>query len=460
MPPSEEGVDRNTALREIFSEPGNLRERAEADWNLDKLLADLLTVKGQELTRAEKRDLLGLLCGFSPEEIATGACTVLGSVSVNLSKYVYRYIEELTGREKKALKSWRDITVWLEAAGYKNFESWDEAPVVPVFYGRREKLNQLKKMIIGDGSHASLSQSCRLIMLGGRTGMGKTAMAIKLADQIQPSFHYRIWQPLRHKPPLESIIDRCLKLLSKSQEERLVSLSTKISSLIQCLRNRRCLIVLDELDAIFEAGQMAGQYREGYENYGEFFRRIGQEPHQSCLVLTSRASTTEIEVLQGDNRPIRVINLEGLEPEAARAILREDRLLEEFSEADYWGQLIQLYQGNPQSLKLVSSRIKRMYMGEVSAFLKRGSTLIRSMTDLHERIFEALSSLEQEILRALAREGRTTVSFSELEGLLPTPLPNLDDALDSLIARSLIEQSRAGYTLPPDFMEYVNTYKS
>ena len=43
---------------------------AENEWDLENLYEDLGSAKGKNLTPMEKSHLRGLLCGFSPAEIA------------------------------------------------------------------------------------------------------------------------------------------------------------------------------------------------------------------------------------------------------------------------------------------------------------------------------------------------------------------------------------------------------
>ena len=43
---------------------------AKNNWDLEKLYIDLASAKGKALTPVEKKFLRGLLCGFSPAEIA------------------------------------------------------------------------------------------------------------------------------------------------------------------------------------------------------------------------------------------------------------------------------------------------------------------------------------------------------------------------------------------------------
>ncbi|MEG4284305.1 WD40 repeat domain-containing protein [Microcoleus sp. A006_D1] len=100
--------------------------RAIYDWDIEKLYSDLANAKQEfaphtrrGLTPVEKRHLCGLLCGYSPAEMAVLLNKQIKGVEVDLSKTLYRYIEILTNRQRNALKNWRDAIDWLEIARYK-----------------------------------------------------------------------------------------------------------------------------------------------------------------------------------------------------------------------------------------------------------------------------------------------------------------------------------------------------
>ena len=69
-------------------------------------------------------------------------------------------------------------------------QDWGEAPDVSVFYGRTEELATLEQWIVRD--------RCRLIVLLGMGGVGKTALAVKVGQQVQSEFDYVIWRSLHN----------------------------------------------------------------------------------------------------------------------------------------------------------------------------------------------------------------------------------------------------------------------
>ena len=77
----------------------------------------------------------------------------------------------------------------------------------------------------------------------------------------------------------------------------------QINNLMNCLRQKRCLLILDRLDNILASGQLGGQYLDGYQGYGQLLRRIQDEPHQSCVLITSREKPTGLSLREGKKIP-------------------------------------------------------------------------------------------------------------------------------------------------------------
>jgi hypothetical protein len=95
-------------------------DEAKQYWDLERLYIDLAEAKGRALTRLEKLHLRGLLSGLSPNEIAEKRHKTPKAMEVNLSKTLYQYVKTLVNKKHERVENWRELTKWLEDAGYKN----------------------------------------------------------------------------------------------------------------------------------------------------------------------------------------------------------------------------------------------------------------------------------------------------------------------------------------------------
>jgi NB-ARC domain/Bacterial regulatory proteins, luxR family len=329
-------------------------------------------------------------------------------------------------------------------------QDWGEAPDISVFYGHAEALTMLEHWIVRD--------RCRLIALLGMAGIGKTTLAIKLAKNIQDNFDCVIWRSLRNAPTVEALIDNLPNFISLEQEDRRFQDDDKISRFLEYLRENRCLILLDGFEAILQKGDFVGHYREGYRRYGELLKRLGEEPHQSCLVLTSLEKPREVSLQEGKMLSVRSLQISGLDRKAARNLFQAKGLLS--PETDEWETLRQIYRGNPLALKMISATIQDLFGGSVAEFFKQRTTLIfRDIRELIDSQFNRLAGLEQQILYWLAIV-QEPMSFSQLREcmLLQVEPSTGQEALGSLVQRSLVEKSethKVGFQLQPAVQEYV-----
>jgi WD40 repeat protein len=328
----------------------------------------------------------------------------------------------------------------------KSGQDWGEAVDVSVFYGRTEELAKLEQWIV--------QERCRLVTLLGMGGIGKTSLSIKLAQKIQAQFDYVIWRSLRNAPPIQEILADIIKFLSNQQKTDLPeTVGSRISLLIDYLRASRCLLVLDNAESILQGEEHTGEYREGYEDYGELLRRVGGTSHQSCLVLTSREKPKEVASSEGETLPVRSLQLTGLKALDGEEIFHAKGLSGSEEEQI---RLIEFYKGSPLALKIIATTIKELFDGNIAEFLGQGSVVFGQIRDLLNQQFNRLSDLEQEVMYWLAIN-REPVSLSELREDIVSlaSQPKLMEAVQSLLRRSLIEKSAALFTLQPVVMEYL-----
>jgi len=320
---------------------------------------------------------------------------------------------------------------------------WDGSPDVSVFYGRTKDLKDLKSWIIDDG--------CRMLALLGMSGIGKTTLSVKLAQNIQDEFDYVIWRSLQNSPPPEKLLADLLYFLCRKSKPNLsVAIDDLISQLMEQLRNSRCLLILDNFDTILKSGDFVGHYQEGFKGYGQLLKRVGEESHQSCLMITSLEKPREVALLEGETFPVRSLQLEGL-GDAAKSILQDKGL----SGEEQWDILIRLYRGNPLALKMVASTISELFGGSVSDFLEMSLTgIVQDIIVLIQAQFHRLSPLEKDIMYWLAQE-EEALPLTQLRNCLPVSEYELFTALKSLAERSLIEKGPGKFSLQPAVREYV-----
>ncbi len=325
---------------------------------------------------------------------------------------------------------------------------WGEAADVSIFYGRTAELTTLEQWLLRD--------RCRLAALLGMGGIGKTALSIKLSQQLQPHFDYLIWRSLREAPPVEKILADLLKFLSNQQIARLPdNLGDSFTLLISYLQSSRCLIVLDNGESILQEGVQTGHYRDGYEGYGALLQRIGESAHQSSLIITSREKPKEFARLEGPSRSVRTFALSGLQAPDGEAFLQAEGLSVGNGQ---WRQVFDHYGGNPLALKIAATTIQDLFGGDIEEFLGQGGVVFGEINDLLDQQFDRLTEDGKAVMTWLAINREPTTLKELRADMLDLAAPkNWLNTLESLRRRSLIERTPAGFTLQNVVMEYVTS---
>jgi NB-ARC domain len=324
---------------------------------------------------------------------------------------------------------------------------WGDAPDVAIFYNRIQELATLSQWIVNDG--------CRLVVVSGMGGIGKTHLSIKLAEQIQPHFQYVIWRSLVPATPLSELVIDLLKSLTQGTEVNLqIGLEDQILMLIHILKKSKCLLILDNAETLLESGVLAGQYQANYQNYQTFFQRIGTCQHQSCVLLTTREQPQEITLMQGDTLPVRSLKLAGLNVESGQKILQSRGC---FVESAGCLQLaITKYGGNPLLLKIVSAIASELYNGNISEFIQSRSSIYREIGDVLDQQLDRLRDSEKSFLYWLTIEQKPLDWVELNSGNYPGILPEaIIETVRSLLHRSLIEKQNRKFCLQPVVKEYL-----
>ncbi|WP_242054688.1 NB-ARC domain-containing protein [Nostoc sp. FACHB-190] len=426
------------------------------------------------VTKTELEALLLALNDFSGAEIAEKLKISQPAVRKRLGESYRKLGIEGSGNKKiynlkqKLYAQYQGIPENLTSSK----DDWGEAVDVEGFKGREEDVTDLKEWIVGSDQ----AVQCRLVAVLGIGGIGKTAIAAKVAQEIKSEFKYLIWRSLRNAPPLEEILNQLLRFLPKDAEEylklnensennKIIRENNKILALIDVLRKHRCLVILDNVESVLRSGEgktqeCAGEYEQGYENYGYFFKKVAETSHESCLLITSREKPKEVAALEGKNLPVKVLQLSSLDLAEAREILL-DKGCKDFTD-EQLAELVTRYSGNPLALKIVGTTVYDLFGNNVTEFLREireANAVYGDIRTLLDQQFNRLSELEKQVMYRLAIY-REYVSIAELKNDLRDTEAELKilEVIESLLRRSLIEKeaNASRFRQQSVVMEYVS----
>ena len=314
------------------------------------------------------------------------------------------------------------------------------APTILQFYNREPELEKLSNWIF--------DQNTRLISVLGLSGIGKSHLVRKFIDLNSDQFQVIIWRSLKYSEPLELLINDILNIYEK---EIKTNTNHKLKQLFESFTEKRCLIILDDLQNIFMSGAFAGQYKPEYQDYQDFFKKIMTTEHHSHVIVISQEKCQDMESLDEELYPIKCLDLSGL---SDVNILKNTGLKDE----DRWSNLINLYEGNPFYLKTIANSIRSVFNGYVSDFLAENELIITKdiQTNL-QLLFKGLSLIEQKIVIKLSNSEQF-LSREELKTSLDLSSTDLINSLESLQNRYLlmkITEDKIMFILSPVFREYV-----
>lgn len=314
------------------------------------------------------------------------------------------------------------------------------APQIIKFYNRETELKTLADWIF--------NQNIRLISILGLSGIGKTALVKKFVDLNLEQFEVIIWRSLKYPQPLDLLVNDFLHIF---QEEPQNTIQAKLQQLFTILNEKKCLIILDDVQNIFERGELAGKYNIPYQDYQNFFTMLTATQHQSNIILISQEKCAEMQCLDQQLYPIKCLELLGLDD---ISILENTNL----NNQDVWLKLIQLYEGNLIYLKEVVSLIQDIYDGELADFLTENSLIItQNMQSYFNDLFNRLSPIEQQIILELSKSDQL-ISREDLKKNLPLSSVYFVKGLQSLQQRYIVTKIKADkilFKLSPVFREYV-----
>lgn len=315
-----------------------------------------------------------------------------------------------------------------------------ELPMPTVFYGREIELQHLSKWLITD--------RLRLVGVFGMRGIGKTSTVAVLAHTLRANFQKVVWWSLRDRPRLAS----ALRQINARLADTVAALKVEdddLATFLSLLRNQRCLVVFDDLEAIMEP-TVAGQYRPGHEEYAQALERLAVAEHDSCVCFLSAEHPLGFPRTAAG---VAFTRLDGLDPPSTTALLRANNI--QGSDAALT-TLAAHFSGNPLALNWASESIRSLFGGDASAATRDGLIVFNGLQELLNDQISRLSRMEREILVWLA----VTHEPLRVEELLHRPAVaprkvTLLAALKSLARRFLLQTTADGIGVPTIVGEYL-----
>ena len=312
------------------------------------------------------------------------------------------------------------------------------------FQGREAELEQLKSW--------SNDPNCRFVMITGMNGCGKTTLATAAEKLLRQNFDRAISLPINEKLAVEDLVKFCLSSLEPN-----LKISSDVNKLLVdlsfYLQKHRCLLVLDNLDSIFEFKKMIPHYRSSCEQYAPLLRCLINTRHRSLIVATSRIDLKQLDYY-GSSDNLKTLPLSGLQSDVLWSIFK-DQITRNISQST-WRSLCQFYQGNPQLIKIVVQNLEYLSITDSKIYRDYYPTL-EEVDCLLEKELKLLDEVGQEIVYWLA----FNCDNSTLEQLLynighpPNKVLKVLDAIKNIF---LYEKDSYLYVLQPVFKNYLQRY--
>jgi len=277
------------------------------------------------------------------------------------------------------IENWEEIidkTPTQQPSAYMEFMVYDDAWV-----GRENLIQQLSDR---------LNSSCRVLLLVGITGIGKTALAERLVQELRGDWreHRDNFEDENKTSDFASVALQWLEKWGEivPKEER--KPEQLLRRLVKRLRENRYLILIDSLEYLLTGNEDDGWGDFADEWWGKFFVSfLAESDCQSRFILTSLDLPTKFETAECD----RYKNLwdcellKGLEVPEQVAFFQKAQLDGDLELAQSPLRVIgEVYDGHPLALRTIAGEIKQSYGGKVRAYWKENSRYIEEVKEAIE----------------------------------------------------------------------------
>jgi hypothetical protein len=261
--------------------------------------------------------------------------------------------------------------------------------VAPIWVGREDIMTKLLEKI---------SSNCRIVVLTGMTGIGKTSLAYKLAENLCID-EYLPEDPIDFDSLIQleneaSFITFAIDLLLRSNEyvteEQRKNPQLLLKKLIENLANKKRLIWLDSVENLLAGNTTDGSNQFKDSLWTEFFDQIlSLENFSSRLIVTSQYKPAIFEKYSEQNKHI-IEPVKGLkEPEIIA--LFQNIFMQKNIDLNLNGEMLayleyigNLYEGHPLALKIIAGEITEKFTGDIESYWQKNKsrlTKVKTMID-------------------------------------------------------------------------------
>ena len=319
-----------------------------------------------------------------------------------------------------------------------------DAPLISGFQGREDELGQLRECV-GDVPVAAL------VAMGG---MGKSWAARAFVEAVGDEFDAIVWVSVLNAQPWTDTVRTILRMIEPAVTLDVVDPREALDVLYRVLARHRHLIVLDNLESVMAGGGDArGDFRPDHHGYSDLIRVLAM-CGDGLTILTTRERPRIVADL---GEAARTVVLGGLGVIEAKSLAARLQLQ---GEAEHWHRLVELYDGNPQLIKLAFGSVAALG-GDLAVFLEKRTGRLAGERALFDWHFERLSPREQSVLFWLAVM-RTPVPIGTLTAQMYPALgpvePSSLELLATLRDRDIVEWYAPDLlALQPALLEYVTS---
>ena len=279
--------------------------------------------------------------------------------------------------------------------------------------------------------------------LMGAGGMGKSTIVRVWADDHRDDVEQLFWGGFKNRPPLADVLVEARRFLrpspAVSEDE---PLSAHIDALLEEIRRRPVVVVLDNLESIMRVEASAGEFDEDHAPLADMIRQACEQPARGLLLLTSREKPDVVADLELGGDHLCPLPLAGL------AVDDVERLLTSFDvrsdDRDDTQRFATHHGGNPYAIRFAALYIRNNYAGDLHAYVEDGLPLPRRVRDLLQEQLDRLSALARICVLRVAAQRAPLPTAELVDGLaFRWKRPEVVAAIEELQKHLMLEPSPA-----------------